>query len=140
MTTTNHSYHPLYRGDKKTIKVKHNEVDAVQYEFYFPQSVWDNSVTQSFIIKLGRLAPGATIFKGATGVWKQDDEEVNIYRLILGGAEFDRGSIKTTLYGEIGQLMACWKEWNESEQDAFLFTETDIKMTVSNFKKRPSLF
>lgn len=132
MTITNHNYNPLHRGIQKTIKVEHKEYDAVQYEFYFPQSVWSNSATKSFIIKIGNLAPGATIFKGATGIWKEDEEDINIYRLILGGDEFNKGSINSLLYSEIGQLMAYWAEWDESIQEAFLFTETDIKMTISS--------
>ncbi len=135
MTTTHHTYNPLYRGNKKTIRVEHDNDSAVQYEFYFPQSVWSHSATKSFFIKLGNLAPGATIFKGATGVWKKDEEDVNIYRLILGGSDINKKVILSNLYMEIGELMAGWAEWNESIQEAFLFTETDIQLTISSTNK-----
>ena len=133
MRITTHKYNPLIKSDSKSIEVEHNDDPAIQYEFYFPQSVWSHSATKAFIIMLGNLAPGATIFKGATGVWKKDEEEINIYRLILGGSEFSKKKIKPILDQEIGQLMADWAEWNESKQEAFLYTETEINMTLSEF-------
>ena len=134
MTTTHKNYYPLIKGRKKSIIIKHDEIKAYQYEFYFPQSVWAHSVTKSFIITLGNLARGATIFKGATGVWKKDEEEINIYRLILDGREFGRTKLNSSLHKEIGKLMAEWAEWTESKQEAFLFTETELSMSLSKIK------
>lgn len=132
MVKTHHTTQPMKPGSAATVEVDHDDKVAIQYEFYIPQSIWSHSATRTFITRLGTLAPGATIFKGATGVWESETESVNIYRLILEGGKFDPNNTRAALHSEVGQLLARWSEWTGSAQKAFLFIETAISMTLSS--------
>jgi hypothetical protein len=113
--------------------VNHENKPAIQYEFYIPAAIYQHTATKLFLKQLGQLAPGATIFKGAVGSWKGDEEDVHIYRLILGG-EFDPANVRMGLHPMIADLMAELATWKESYQDAFLFTEQLIQMDLTKIQ------
>lgn len=116
------------------VKIVHENTPAIQYEFYIPAAVYRHSAVRRFITRLGSVAPGATIFKGATGTWEGDEEDVNIYRLILGG-EFDAANVRSGLHAEIADMMSQLATWKESRQKAFLFTETLIQMDLASLRR-----
>ena len=134
--TTTRTIQPLVPNGSVPFKIDHENQPAIQYEFYIPAAVYRHSAVSRFITRLGTLAPGATIFKGATGTWEGDEEDVNIYRLILGG-EFDPINVRSMLHGEIADMTSRLATWKESIQKAFLFTEGLIQMdlaTLQNLK------
>jgi hypothetical protein len=69
---------PLVPGNGSKITIEHDDDQSIQYEFYIPAAVWSHTVVRTFIQRLEQLAPGATIFKGATGVWHNKTTYVNI--------------------------------------------------------------
>lgn len=125
-------FKPLVPTGPEHISFSEEDEVAYKYEFYIPAAVWKHTATRNFIQQLGQLNPGATIFKGATGVWKEDVEDVNIYVLIL--RQNDLGpptAVRSALRDAVRQLMSGLAEWKESFQEAFLFTETVMRMSLT---------
>ena len=137
-----------------TIDQEHDE-QVVQYEFYIPAKIWDHSAVKDFREKLGKISVGATIFKGTTGIWKSPNkwekeekevvEDTHIYRLIKGEipdeckGEDDRSMsgkdyIRANLRGFIEKMMLELSVWDESKQEEFLFTETEIFNNLAKLK------
>jgi len=75
---------PLIHGSTQNVTIEHDyRQDIVQYEFYIPAAIWQHSAVKKFITQLSKMDPSATIFKGVTGVWKGEQEDTYIYRLIF---------------------------------------------------------
>jgi len=127
---------PLQPGNTVDVTIEStHEPDVVQYEFYIPAAIWDLPAVRKFISQLASFDPNATIFKGTTGVWQGDEEDTHIYRLIRKPSpEISDAKTQQYLCGLIGEMMAQLSEWTESDQEAFLFTETKMSSTLSKKK------
>ena len=88
----------------RQVSIDHVAIRATQYEFYFPIAVWHLDATRTFLANLSQFAGGATIFKGATGVWREEkkderqedrtvEEDVYIYRLIVNTEQFNPNTV-----------------------------------------------
>ena len=128
--TLTRTYFPLVKGEATQITIEHENVGCVQYEFYIPATVYLHTAVRRFLSRLGKLAPGATISKGAIGSWEGGEEDVNVYRLILSEG-FDREKMRGTLHEEIADVMASLAESKESAQQEVIFTEVEIRMDRS---------
>lgn len=130
--------HTVQTGDGQNCRVSANHEDyrANQYEFYIPEAIWSHQSVQTFITRLASIEPGATIFQGLVGVWQGEPEQTPIYRVILRTGQFDPANTRSALHSEIGRLMADLSASDESAQDAFMFTETDIRVTMTNGLRR----
>lgn len=135
--TLTRTYHPLVKGEAAQIVIEHENVGCVQYEFYIPATVYLHTAVRRFLIRLGKLAPGATISKGAIGSWEGGEEDVNVYRLILSEG-FDREAMRGTLHSEIADVMAALAESSESAQQEVIFTEVEIRMDRSRLQRTGS--
>jgi hypothetical protein len=131
------THHPLVKGEPAQITIEHENVGCVQYEFYIPATVYLHTATRRFLSRLGKLAPGATISKGAIGSWEGGEEDVNVYRLILSEG-FDREEMRANLHAEIADVMAALAESKESVQQEVIFTEVEIRMDRSRLVKPTS--
>lgn len=118
-------------GQATSVRVSHTCSQAVQYEFYIPDSIWNAAPTSMFIQRLLSVESGATIFTGLTGVWRGDQEETRIYRMVLRAGRFDRENARGAFRNEIGRLMAELSV-TANAQEAVLFTETEIVMHLSS--------
>ena len=119
-------------GQGYQVRVSHEDYVAIQYEFYIPETIWDNPSIQTFLQQLGSIQPNATIFQGLVGVWQGEPEQTRIYRMILGAGQFAIGNVRAALHSAIGSLMAELSGSAEHTQDTFMFSETDIRVTRSN--------
>ena len=119
-------------GQGYRVSVNHEDYQAIQYEFYIPEAIWEHESVQTFIERLESVQPGATIFQGLVGVWQGQPEQTRIYRMILRAGQFDPANTRSALHSEVGRLMADLSASDESAQDAFMFTETDIRVTMTN--------
>jgi hypothetical protein len=128
------TYHPLVKGEAAQITIEHENVGCVQYEFYIPAVVYLHTAVRRFLGRLGKLAPGATISKGAIGSWEGGEEDVNGYRLILIEG-FNREEMRGTLHTEIADVMASLAESTESAQQEVIFTEVEIRMDRSRLQR-----
>ncbi len=126
---TNHTVEDA-QGQAVRVTINHSHYQAVQYDFYIPVSIWDATRTQTFLERLLSLQSGATVFNGLTGVWRGDQEETRIYRMILRADQFDRNNIRTAFQNEVGSLMADLSV-TSLRQEAVLFTETAIALSLS---------
>ncbi len=121
---------PVYKGHR--VSVNHEDYEAIQYEFYIPEAIWNHSSVQTFLQRLESIEPGATIFAGLVGVWQGEHEQSRIYRKILRAEQLDHANTRAALHSEVGRLMADLSASAESTQDAFMFTETHIRVTMSS--------
>jgi len=119
-------------GQGYRVAANHEDYQAIQYEFYIPEAIWVHQSVQAFIRRLESIEPGATIFQGLVGVWQGQPEQTRIYRMILREGLFDPANTRSALHSEVGRLMADLSASDESAQDAFMFTETDIRVTLAN--------
>ncbi|HVC96347.1 MAG TPA: hypothetical protein VND64_21865, partial [Pirellulales bacterium] len=124
-------------------ELQHHCERAIQYEFYIPAAVWSHSAVKEFREFLEtKLSNGATIFKTAVGVWKGDEEDTNIYRLIVrpketqAGQDPDPADHRQMILDAIEKMMAHLAEWKESRQKEFLFTVQIITASKSLFTDR----
>jgi hypothetical protein len=138
-----HVHQPV---DEKTIHVDQLALTATQYEFYFPIAVWPLQVTKDLIDRLQRLAGGATVFKGATGVWREEkkaspsggrpevlevSEDVYVYRMVVDAEKFNPDASRPNLHTCIAEYIADLAVCHFSEQREVLFTEQQIIMDRS---------
>ena len=59
---------------QRNVFIGHDAIRAIQYDFYFPIAVWHHPAVITFKNSIGTLSPGGTVFKGATGVWREEKE------------------------------------------------------------------
>ncbi len=121
---------PVYKGHR--VSVNHDDYEAIQYEFYIPEAIWNHSSVQTFLQRLESIESGSTIFAGLVGVWQDEPEHSRIYRKILRAEQLNPVNTRAALHSEVGRLMADLSAFAEAAQDAFMFTETDIRVTISN--------
>ena|ERR1017187_1380901 len=136
-------FEPLVPHPGKPIEATHSTKTMIQYEFYIPAAIWSHRAVLAFINNLEQITQGATIQKTATGVWEGEEEDTNIYRMIL---QLDEAVIdgvpahlhyRRRLQDSIGQMLADLATWKESYQDAFMFTEKEIIVTFSRLVNVP---
>lgn len=132
MCTTSHTLQNQ-SGSASRVTVSHSREVAVQYDFFIPTAIWNERSVQIFLTRLLSLEPGATVFKGLTGVWQGETEDTRIYRLILRASQFQRNNVTDALRQEIGVLMATLS-LTPQQQQAFMYTETDIQMSMSTLR------
>jgi len=138
---TTHPVNPLEPGPKIKLKVRHNSFESVQYEFYIPAAIWSHRAVLKFISELENITQGATIQKTATGVWQGEEEDTNIYRMIVrpkkGTIETMQSRVRARLRNAIGEMMVTLAEWGESYQSEFMFTEVKLLSTTSEITDLP---
>lgn len=122
----------LPQGSGYRVSVDHDDYNAIQYDFYIPRLIWELPSVKLFVKRLDSIASGATLFEGLTGIWKGDREGTNIYRKILRGGRFDPNNTRSALHGAVGRLMADLSASPEFAQEAVMFTETPVNVTLSS--------
>lgn len=131
MPITEHHVQPLQPGGAVRVEVEHTDYCAIQYEFYIPGAIWGHPAVVNFINELQSVIPGATIFPGMTGVWQRETEITHIYRMIAPAARFSRENVRGILWNRVGNLYAQLSTWHVSAQQAIMFTETEIHVSMS---------
>lgn len=134
MSTTEHVLAPTV--DSPGVFVDHSEYEGIQYDVYIPYLIWKHPAVKTFRNGLSSVELGASIFKRFTGVWKGDKEKTNIYRMIVYAGRFQRGTLRVALQNEIGKMTAALSADKKLAQQAVLFTETKIKLTMSGNVRR----
>ncbi len=117
-----HTIHPLKPGRKTTVAVEHEEFQAMEYDIYVPAGIWSHSAVQAFVNEPVSLEGGATISKGATGLWRGGQEETNIIRIVVRAARVDHDRFFDHLHQRLGELMAHLAEVPEAQQNTMMFT------------------
>jgi hypothetical protein len=59
---------------QRNVSIRNKVIKAIQYDFYIPIAVWHHPAVRTFKNSIGTLVGGATVFKGATGVWTEEKE------------------------------------------------------------------
>jgi len=129
MTTTEHEI-PADAGVRR-VRVTHDDHLATQYEFYIPDAIWNHKAVRAMLRRLEAMAPGATSFSRLAGVWDRKPETTRIYRMILRADRHDPAETRLVLNTEVGRTMAELSADASAAQDAFMYTETSIHMTMS---------
>ena len=114
------------------VRVSHHDYRAVQYEFYIPEAIWPLNSVQTFITRLQSVVFGATVFRGLIGIWQRQPESTCIYRVIVPHNQLDANATRLVLHQEIGRLMAELSTSLQHVQQAFMFTETEIRATLTS--------
>src|SRR5205823_2030073 len=105
---------------QRDIHIDHVAIRATQYEFYFPIAIWHVDATKNLLNALSRLARGATVFKGATGVWREEkkrekkdrkpakvvEEDVYVYRIIVDQERFNPDNNRPSIHTLVANYMA----------------------------------
>ena len=121
---------------QRDVFIGHDVIRAIQYDFYFPIAVWDHPAVIDFKNSTGTLSPGGTVFKGATGVWREEkeggalgnpvEEDVYIWRIVVPGDATQAAGYRSGIESYVAQMMARLSECDLSCQKEFMFTETLI--------------
>jgi hypothetical protein len=127
----------LQPGPANTFDIHHEHKEAVQYDFYLPVKIYFHRATERFIQRIGQLSPGSTLFKGATGIWKKDQEDTYIHRFIIEPREFTRDNFRDLIRSEINELAAELGEWRETVQQQIMFTETVVCINTADVGNVP---
>jgi len=131
MTITKTTHTIANRGEGCDVSIDHDDYEATQYEFYIPEAIWKHKAVRTLLSRLEDFASSATAFSRLAGVWDHKPETTRIYRMVLRAGQFDPVETRTVLQNEIGRLMAELSADAGSAQDAFMFTETPIRVTMS---------
>lgn len=137
--STRHDIRPLRRAASSArVVVAHDEFVATEYEIYIPAGIWTHTAVRSFLDRPLRAEGGATISKGATGLWRGGQEETHVIRIVVRRAAGDRdGSDRffDVLQRRIGRLMAHLAEWPEARQQEVMFTAKEVRVGVSTLSR-----
>ncbi len=125
------------RGEGCQVSIDHDDYEATQYEFYIPEAIWKHKAVGILLKRLEDFASSATAFSRLAGVWDHKPETTRIYRMVLRAEQFDPAETRAVLHNEIGRLMAELSGDAGCAQDAFMFTETPIRVTMSRGLTRP---
>lgn len=68
----NKTTQPHVPTGQRDVTIQYKAIRAIQYDFYIPIAVWHHPAISTFKNNIGGLAGGATVFKGATGVWTEE--------------------------------------------------------------------
>ncbi len=136
MTKTTHTI-ATGQGAGCRVIVDHDDYEATQYEFYIPEAIWGHKAVRALLDRLEDFAPAATAFSRLAGVWDHKPETTRIYRMVLRAERFDPVETRAVLRDEVGQVLAELSADDGCAQDAFMFTETPIRVTMSSGLARP---
>lgn len=131
MTKTTHTV-MTDQGEGYHVSVDHDDYPATQYEFYIPEAIWNHKAVRTLLKRLKDFASAATAFSRLAGVWDHKPETTRIYRMVLRAGQFDPAETRSVLHDEIGRLMAELSADDGCAQEAFMFTETPIRVTMSS--------
>lgn len=131
METTTHTIKQS-NNQAASIPINHQDYCAIAYDFYIPSLIWEDQAVQAFRTRLQSIDNSATIFNGLTGVWRGEQECTQIYRVILRSGRFDRQNVKIAFQNEVGRLMADLTLVPGHNQQAVLFTETELHVSLSS--------
>ncbi|MGE0608819.1 MAG: hypothetical protein AB7O62_17120 [Pirellulales bacterium] len=125
---TEHTIHPLLPGKAANLVIEHDEFDAIEYELYIPAGIWTHGAVQEFVAEPLQIEGGATISKGATGVWRGEQEETHVIRIVIRRDIDQREKFFDRLQQRVGELMARLAEWPVSTQRVVMFTSKQVKV------------
>ena len=130
-------------GPQRAVDIEHRVLHATQYEFYLPAAIWILPMTKLFIERISNLAPGATIFKGATGVWREEkekgekgevvEEDVYSYRIIVNAEVIPADNVRNGIHTEIANLSAALV--SNSERGYHVFSDVGTKLEFVGFNE-----
>jgi len=133
--STQHSIKPLRRAAAAArVAVSHDEFVATEYELFIPAGIWTHTAVQEFLDEPLRAEGGATISKGATGLWRGGQEETHVIRIVVRhAADREHGADRffDLLQRRVGRLMARLAEWPEARQQEVMFTAREVRVGVS---------
>ena len=98
---------------------------AVQFDFYFPKTIWKNRHVQRFCKLLTRHG-GATVFNDETGVWHGRKEVIQLFRVIIPSEAGKLRKFRKLLQTELEGLVRGLQHSKSHEQETIIFTETSI--------------
>lgn len=129
----NKTTQPHVPTGQRDVSIQHKVIRAIQYDFYIPIAVWHHPAIITFKNNIGTLAGGATVFKGATGVWTEEregaqgvpiEEDVYIWRIVVPGDAKTAEIYRNGIHSYIATMMASLSECDLSRQGEFMFTES----------------
>jgi hypothetical protein len=136
--STEHRIKPLRRAATAQVKVRHDEFVATEYELYIPAGIWTHTAVKAFLDRPLRAEGGATISKGATGLWRGGQEETHVIRIVVRRVPGDDGAAKRffdLLQRRVGRLMAHLAEWPEAKQEVVMFTAKEVRVGISTLSR-----
>jgi hypothetical protein len=140
-SSTQHEIRPLRRATRARVAVTHDEFVATEYELYIPAGIWTHTAVRAFLDRPLRAEGGATISKGATGLWRGGQEETHVIRIVVRRTAADRAAdhdrFFDVLQRRVGRLMAHLAEWPEARQQEVMFTAKEVRVGVSKLARRP---
>jgi len=138
-SSTQHEIRPLRRAATARVAVAHDEFVATEYELYIPAGIWTHTAVRAFLDRPLRAEGGATISKGATGLWRGGQEETHVIRIVVRRTPADRATghdrFFDLLQRRVGRLMAHLAEWPEARQQEVMFTAKEVRVGVSKLAR-----
>ena len=137
--STQHEIRPLRRATAARVAVRHDEFVATEYELYIPAGIWTHTAVRAFLDRPLRAEGGATISKGATGLWRGGQEETHVIRIVVRRTAGDRAGGRDRFFDllqrRVGRLMAHLAEWPEARQQEVMFTAKEVRVGVSKLAR-----
>jgi hypothetical protein len=126
--------HAVTRADGTAgrVAVDHAFYEATQFDLYVPTAIWEHPAVRAFFRRIDAVEASATLFPGATGVWLGRPEGTTVYRKILRGNPASLDPTRQRLRVEVGRLMAELSLSPAHAQQAVLFTETAVRVSMSD--------
>ena len=118
-------------GISVKMQLTHEDYQAFEYEFYIPAIIWQHPAVQAFLHQLRAIQPAATVFEGLLGLWGGEMEATNVFRMIVREGEYDLKTVRMELHREIDELMLELAKDPEAKQEAFMFTERALTITMA---------
>ena len=103
--------------------------DHQVFDVYIPEALWELDALNAFIARILTLAPGATIYRGASGVWRSQNEDLRVLRISIettnssGNEIFNVPNLRVAFRDEATSLLVDLQSRHAHMEQAIFFND-----------------
>lgn len=99
------------------------------FDIYLPEALWALGALELFVTRILTLAPGATIYRGASGVWNTQSEGLRVLRISIevtdanGSVIFDVPNLRVAFRDAATSLLVDLQSQHGHVEQAIFFND-----------------
>lgn len=99
------------------------------FDIYIPEALWGLDALETFVQAILSLAPGATIYRGARGVWNAQGEDLRVLRISIevtdsgGKKTWDVPNLRAAVRNAATELLVNLQSRHGHVEEAIFFND-----------------